>query len=138
MGRIDFDIKYVNEIVSGKYKPILECGVKALILSWNIGGEYPIVCMADKKEKLKEPASEDFESEWKRYCDSKGGGAVTMNIKDVAKHFAQWQKEQMMKDAVEGRLGSTVTGSEQYVSAYAGYGEYGKDGDKVKLIIIKE
>ena len=38
-----------------------------------------------------ESVSEDFESEWKRYCDSKGGGAVTMNIKDVAKHFAQCQ-----------------------------------------------
>lgn len=41
-----------------------------------------------------EPASEDFEQEWKRYCDSKGGGAATMNVKDVAKHFAQWQKDE--------------------------------------------
>lgn len=40
-----------------------------------------------------EPASEDFEQEWKRYCDSKGGGAATMNAKDAAKHFAQWQKK---------------------------------------------
>lgn len=51
---------------------------------------------------------------------------------------AQWKETQMMKDAIEGRLSSTVTGSEQYVSAYVGYGEYGKDGDKVKVIIIKE
>ena len=52
MGRIDFDIKYVNEIMSGKYKPILECGVEALILSWNIGGEYPIVCIAKKDDGI--------------------------------------------------------------------------------------
>ena len=47
---------------------------------------------------MEESISKDFESEWKRYCDSKGGGAVTMNIKDVAKHFAQWQKEQDYKN----------------------------------------
>lgn len=45
-----------------------------------------------------EPASEDFESEWKRYCDSKGGGVVTMNVKHVAKHFVEWQKEQFEKN----------------------------------------
>lgn len=45
--------------------------------------------------RMHESASEDFESEWKRYCDSKGGGAVTMNLKDVAQHFAQWQRERM-------------------------------------------
>ena len=57
---------------------------------------------------------------------------------DAIKYGMRLQKEQMMKAAIEGRLSSTVTGSEQYVSAYVGYGEYGKDGDKVKLIIIKE
>lgn len=41
-----------------------------------------------------EPASGDFESEWKRYCGSKGGGAITMNVKDVAKHFVQWLHRQ--------------------------------------------
>ena len=51
----------------------------------------------DGYRKEQEPESEDFESEWKRYCDSKGGGAVTMNVKDVAKHFAQWQKAQDAK-----------------------------------------
>lgn len=67
-------------------------------------------------EKLQEPTSEDFESEWKRYCDSKGGGAVTISIKDVAKHFAQWQKKQMMKDAIETTI----------------------DGKVVKVIVIDE
>ena len=47
------------------------------------------------------------------------------------------ERERMIKSAFEGRLSSTISGSEQYVSAYVGYGEYGKDGDKVKVIIIK-
>ena len=47
-------------------------------------------------------------------------------------------KEEMMEKAVEGVLSSTITGSEQVVSAYVGYGEYGKDGEKVKVIVIKK
>lgn len=47
-------------------------------------------------------------------------------------------KEKMMEKAVDGVLSSTITGSEQVVSAYVGYGEYGKDGDKVKVIVIKK
>ena len=46
-------------------------------------------------------------------------------------------KQQMMANAVDGRLYSTICGAEQNVVAYVGYGEYGKDGDQVKLIIIK-
>lgn len=51
---------------------------------------------------------------------------------------AQWQRKHMLKAAVEGTLSSTITGSEQTVWAYAGYGEYGKDGDKVKLLILED
>jgi hypothetical protein len=78
----------------------------------------------------------------------------------IAKYFAKWgaehikcpwecpsfqegyklglkeAKEQLLKGAIEGTIGSTVSGSEQYVSAYIGYGEYGKDGDKVNLLIL--
>lgn len=45
--------------------------------------------------------AEAFEQEWKRYCDSKGGGAVTMNLKDVAQHFAKYGCEQAKKDIKE-------------------------------------
>lgn len=88
--------------------------------------------------------NEDFESEWKRYCESKGGGAVTMNVKDVAKHFAEWQKEQMKKDAVNGEIEGDWRNQED--APYAIYavsdslpldGEI-KYGDKVKVVIIKE
>jgi hypothetical protein len=117
--------------------------------------------------KKQEPASEDFESEWKRYCESKGGGAVTMNIKDVAKHFTQWQKEkdkkelqiaeehgiltgmnmereQLLKDAIEGEV-ETLYRHIVYVKSVgfdsSSIRENKQDvfaGDKVKVIIIKE
>lgn len=48
----------------------------------------------------------------------------------------RWQREQMKKTAVEGVISSTVTGSEQYVSANIGYGEYGNDGDKIKIFVF--
>lgn len=121
------------------------------------------VLLTEFAEKMKEPASEDFESEWKRYCDSKG--AVTMNIKDVAKHFAQWQKsqdqqtielaeehammagmmqerEQMMQDAIECNIDSYD--GLTYMDYTADHedvvlkGKGLKAGDKVKVIIIKE
>jgi hypothetical protein len=49
----------------------------------------------------------------------------------------KWQKEQMKRAAVDGTIGSTISGSEQHVSAYIGYGEYGKNGDKLKLYIFE-
>ena len=88
-----------------------------------------------------EPVSEDLEKEIDKYVntpENQGNPELKEELSECALHFANWQKEQMLKAAVEGTLSSTITGSEQTVSAYAGYGEYGKDGDKVKLIIIKE
>ena len=42
--------------------------------------------------------SPDFEAEWKWYVNSRKDdmrtNAVTMNVKEVAKHFAEWQKKQ--------------------------------------------
>ena len=87
--------------------------------------------------------AEEFEQEWKRYCDSKGGGAVTMNIKDVAQHFAEWQREQMMKGVIEGKvnseLGSAITTNNKgtILTERFNLGNL-HIGDKVKVIIIKE
>ena len=38
-----------------------------------------------------------FELEWKKYCASKGDGAVTMNVKEVACYFY----EQAIRDMQE-------------------------------------
>lgn len=29
----------------------------------------------------------DFEIAWREYTESKGGGAITVNMKDLARHF---------------------------------------------------
>jgi hypothetical protein len=52
----------------------------------------------------KEESSEDFESEWKRYIDSKGGGAVTINVKDIARHFAHWQHGKDFDDLLQSEM----------------------------------
>ena len=92
--------------------------------------------------------AEEFEQEWKRYCDAKGSGAVTINLKDVAKHFAEWQKEQIMKDAVEADIAESFTPVSESPNIYMHgftcvYEEkestpYVVAPCKVKLIIIKE
>lgn len=109
-------------------------------------------------EKLQEPVGEDFESEWKRYCDSKGGGAVTMNVKDVAKHFTEWQKtqdqqtielaeehamlagmmqerEKMMKDAIECNYRKARLASGHYLSdlTMADVSELNEVADRLQL-----
>lgn len=89
--------------------------------------------------------AEEFEQEWKRYCDSKGGGAVTMNIKDAAKHFADWQKEQMMKEAIDSEVKWCNHGYPDFpiedlavLDEIVLSKEKFQIGDKVKVIIIKE
>ena len=45
------------------------------------------------------PDSPDFEAEWERYTASRKDdlrtNAVTMNVKEVAKHFAEWGAEHL-------------------------------------------
>lgn len=62
----------------------------------------------------------------------------------IAKHFAQWQKEQMIKDAIEGRVETLYR---YYVCVRSDAFDSGSidenkqrvfAGDKVKVIIIKE
>lgn len=106
---------------------------------WGITGECPseLEAKIDAKFGITDRDSNGKPSNG--YCDWKKDVFTNgPSIYSFAKLGMDYQKEQMMKGAIEGRLGSTVTGSEQYVSAYVGYGEYGKDGDKVKVIIIKE
>jgi len=105
--------------------------------------------------------SPDFEAEWKRYTASRKDdmrtNAVTMNVKEVAKHFAEWQKGQDDELLVIAHFDGVQSGKEaerkeMMKAAVEGYVEisYSDDtalincpfkcntGDKVKLIILKE
>lgn len=91
-----------------------------------------------------EPVSEDLEEEIQKtihnhFFDLNGiaiaGTSVYATVDDmvyIAKHFANWQKEQMMKDAIDAELDDVcgfLTISIPYHNGIA--------GDKVKVIIIK-
>lgn len=64
---------------------------------------------------------------------------------NIAYHFANWQKQQMMKDAVHGDVDYPFIGHD-FPNVYPNYRELKdycdryniKDNDRVKLIIIKE
>ena len=93
---------------------------------------------------LKDTTSDDLEGEINRYLStwstSKDNGIVF--CEKMARHFAAWQKEQMMKDAVDGccisngkEVGSAINSPIGMV--FLKYNKFNV-GDKVKVIIIKD
>jgi hypothetical protein len=92
-----------------------------------------------------EPVSEGLEEEIIRYIgfsqevDEDIGTAM---IRKAASHFASWQREQMMRNAIERKV-KVDAGGYPYIDAMELY-DYDKDeplakgGDEIKLIIIKE
>ena len=88
-----------------------------------------------------EPVSEDLENEiekmWaqeSKYRDTDYTIAelTKQDYEDCARHFSQWQKEQMMKEAIDGEyLDNNIILEGSIRGMY-------DDGDKVKLIIIKD
>ena len=123
---------------------------------------YHLIKIIDTLPKL--PANEDLEEEIDDYIYSlphsaTGGGGnfddprvkeardngwkhawPYENVVIIARHFAQWQKEQMMKDAIEAKVllweglksfALAIHDMDKALSLF-------NDGDKVKLLIIKE
>lgn len=71
---------------------------------------------------------------------------TTYDFEVIAKYFANWQKEQMMKDAVDAIVGEGNPGAPQFGGSIPII-ENGdmillpksfKYGDKIKIVIIKE
>ena len=96
-----------------------------------------------------EPASKDLELEEEitRYYKSLGiienAGEIyewddmIANIILTARHFAEWQKQQMMKDAID----ATILDVDAQTIEFGLWPEKLldiKEGDKVKIIVIKE
>ncbi len=89
-------------------------------------------------EKLQEPASEDLKQAAEEYV-TKEGYLAGLHYNSMVRSFkagANWQREEMMKDAVEGRmkLNHIVVSYAELAKSFP----TGKDGDKIKVIIIKE
>ena len=95
-----------------------------------------------------DPVSEDLEEEAEKYLEEHmDGGSATERSgfktwgKYIARHFAAWQKQQMMKDAISCEV-------EWYDGLYLNFTQETLDevlsnkgieaGNKVKVIIVKE
>jgi hypothetical protein len=89
------------------------------------------------KDTLREPVSEDLEAEIERI--NKNNHFDFSDWKAIARHFANWQKEQMMKNSVECTVHADA-GGYPYIGNIELY-DYENDkplakaGDKVKVII---
>ena len=84
---------------------------------------------------------EEIKAYWESISkpDRQLGTAAKIDIKqfiDIISHFAQWQKDKMMEDAVIGTLDCDDIGS--WIELENNILLPGEAGDKVKVIIIKE
>ena len=108
-----------HSIVSKKEEPVSEqnlSNVEKTVKNW------------------KEPVSEELESEIQRYYVDWDEHPEYVQ---TARHFAKWQKEQMMAKAVDGE----VTHGKSLAIPSLGYrlDKEGFDfGDKVKVLVVKE
>ena len=86
-----------------------------------------------------EHESDEFEKEVERWRKEKG--ADNIRYYECARHFADWQKQQMMKDAVDAKVTGAGSREGSILLAAEFFAEnvpVCKYGDKVKLIIVKE
>lgn len=100
-------------------------------------GEKVGIVVQDDWELVEEPVSDDLDVLIKdlqeHYRCTKGYPATfyASNIEFVVRHVAEWQKQQLMKDVVEAEYWDGSLFKNELRERF-------KDGDKVKLIIIKE
>lgn len=102
--------------------------------------------LAEKEVKrldsLKEYVSEDFEKEYEKYITNHEEEWCREDYEAFARHFANWQIEQLMKNAIDGICISNGVECGSTIDSPAGVLFLQHNtfcvGDKVKLIIIKE
>ncbi len=86
-----------------------------------------------------EPVSEDLEEEVDEYIlDNFDDAEGRVYVLQCARHFANWQKQQMIKDAIDGVVICDEKLTHGYKDIVFKFPDNLQVGDKVKLIIIKE
>ena len=85
----------------------------------------------------------DLEEEVKRYYSDNfayiSSDQPTLSIlTNIARHFTEWQKEQMMKEAVEGEIQMRYSGCLCAKTIRSINEDKFKFGDKVRIIVVKE
>ncbi len=105
-------------------------------------GAFHVLCNLEAyidslpKEQVSEDLNKEYHNFLKREWFDKPGKTISEMMRLTAEYFANWQKEQMMKDAVDAEVGY----GKGFVIPLLGciLDEFGLDyGDKVKLIIVK-
>lgn len=90
-----------------------------------------------RETEQEEPVSEELEAEIQQYVEQKKLPDVGFLVPEIARHFANWQKQQMMKYAVNCiYYGRNTYGLHIETTAFRNLGLH--YGDEVKLIIIKK
>ena len=121
-----------------------ECGVTAEYVNKDFLPS--IACHFAKwgrKQVLTAKPSEELEEEIHRYFKELEKSDCISNTRRLAKHFTEWQKQKMEKEAVEGQIeGDWREQEDAPYELYATSDELTstkyKIGDKIKLIILKE
>ena len=86
------------------------------------------------RQRAEEEVCKEFDEECERYFNSMTPEQFLNTPNTViARHFAQWQRERMMKEAVEGIV-TTRSMAGNIVTAHVDY-RY-KDGQKVRVIVL--
>ena len=96
-----------------------------------------------QKEQDQPITGNSLEQEWLRYVDKKKkecrGELPSLGEYgwlQIARHFAEWKKEQMMKDVVEGEVENSCFGIVYLRKNLMNEGY--STGDKVKILILKD
>lgn len=95
----------------------------------------------DFVDTLEEESNESLVEEVKQYYSDNfayiSSDQPTLSIlTNVARHFAEWQKEQMLKDAVEGEAEELYNDGESQCTV--GVGTYFKPGERVYVLKAME
>lgn len=98
MNKIE-QIKAEIERLMDGYKPIVGGGDE---LTGAHIALAKLLSFLDTLESEKPMNQEGLEEEIKRYGREEMPVVLESDLNDIARHFANWQKEQMMKEAVEG------------------------------------
>ena len=86
-------------------------------------------------EQMEMGLEEEIKRWWSReYMRNSEGLPVLGIVQGIARHFAKWQKEQMMKGAVEGEVSAKFS-NRRLISLLSPMPEF-KYGDKVRIIVL--
>lgn len=81
---------------------------------------------------------DDIDIQIQRYIEQKNLSDVCFLVPDIARHFANWQKQQMMNYAVDGEVINDHGTYSLIVPSLPIITRNMDEGDKVKVIIIKK